>query len=136
MSKEYNVKLRTDIGIVQKKFKTTNDYQSFFIRPEDVDYYSQYIDVYNLYWYYENKRDLKVLYDIYAINKYWYGNLQEIVSDLSESINSKCLLATFVENRANCGRKCLSGSNCKICKNMFELAKILNENNLMLKDDK
>jgi hypothetical protein len=49
MSKEYNVKLRTDIGVVQKKFKTTNDYQSFFIRPEDIDYYSQYIDVYNLY---------------------------------------------------------------------------------------
>lgn len=136
MSKEYNVKLRTDIGVVQKKFKTTNDYQSFFIRPEDIDYYSQYIDVYNLYWYYEDKRDLKVLYDIYAIDKYWYGNLQEIISDLSELINSKCLLATFAENRTNCGRKCLSGSNCRICKNMFELAKILNENSLMLEDDK
>ena len=135
LATEYNIILKTDIGIVQKHYYSIEDYQSFFIRPEDIEFYSEYIDVFNLYWSNSSeKRDLGVLYDIYAIDKYWYGNLQEIILQLQEPIDSRCLLAGFAKNRINCGRRCLSGSNCNLCKNQIDLAKTLNANDLVLEN--
>ncbi len=137
LANEYGFRLRTDIGVVQKKYITTEDYCSFFIRPEDIDKYSKFIDVFNLYFSkLENPRDLNVLFDIYSNDKYWYGNLQEILPQLINPLDSRCLLSSFVNNRINCGRKCLSGSSCKICKNQMNLAKTLSDNNLMLEDKK
>lgn len=71
LANEYGFRLRTDIGVVQKKYITTEDYYSFFIRPEDIDKYSKFIDVFNLYFSkLENPRDLNVLFDIYSNDKY------------------------------------------------------------------
>jgi hypothetical protein len=137
LADEYGFRLRTDIGVVQKIHKTTEDYCSFFIRPEDIDEYGEVIDVFNLYFSQnEDVRDLNVLYDIYVNDKYWFGNLQEILPHLDNPLDSRCLLASFAKNRMGCKRRCLSNSACRICKNQMDLAKTLSDNNLMLENKK
>lgn len=43
--KEKNIVIRAFPNIAQSAWKDTEDYKKFFIRPDDVDFYSQYIDV-------------------------------------------------------------------------------------------
>ena len=108
-----------------------SDYQSFFIRPDDIEKYAEYIDTFILSTN-TNIESLNTLYEIFAKDKTWFGDLKEIIPNLSESIDNRCLLSTFAEKRLNCGRRCLSGGNCSICKQMFDLANTLNKNNLIL----
>lgn len=43
--KEKNIIIRAFPNIAQSAWKDTEDYKKFFIRPDDIDFYSQYIDV-------------------------------------------------------------------------------------------
>ena len=102
--------------------------KDFFIRPEDVSVYEPYVDVLEI-WGWEDSR-AATLYDIYAHDKKWYGQLNEIIFGLDSKIDSRFVIPRFANYRIKCGKRCLKGVNCDICNNIERLAEILEENNL------
>lgn len=97
--------------------------KDFFIRPEDIDLYDEYIDVIEFY---DSVDTQNVLYDIYFHTKEWNGNLQEIIKGLQRNVNSYYILGNeFATRRMNCDKKCLKGKRCNLCNYMIDLAESL-----------
>ena len=104
--------------------------KTFFIRPEDVPYYEDYIDVLDFtnlpvdeqYIYYEIYKDKK-----------WYGNLKEIFPALNIDLDSRCVVSLFGKKRVSCQRKCLKGQKCDLCNTIANLSETLKENNIIIK---
>lgn len=93
----------------------------FFIRPEDVDLYEDYIDVIEFY---SSKDNQNTYYKIYAVDKKWDGDLSEIIINLPKGICNPGIPPTFGSKRINCGNKCLSFTPCSWCQKCFETSEI------------
>lgn len=128
-----NIKIRTFPNVSQKKVIETSPIKTFFIRPEDVNTYSKYVDI--LEFFGDGKKD-EIYYKIYNNDKKWYGDLQELIIDLGEEVDSRFIIPKFAEKRIKCGRKCLKGDNCKICDRILELSQNLKESKLIVRVDK
>ena len=133
VAEEYGIKIRTFACINQTKIKKDNFIKGFFVRPEDVNFLEQYIDVLE-FWCDEKKGP--TYYKIYAKDKRWFGQLNEIIIGLNSNIDNRSILPSFIEHRYKCGRSCLKGSNCNICNNIAELSQVLNEKELYFKVQK
>lgn len=120
---ENDIALRAYVNIVQSTHPLSESdlgFKRFFIRPEDMDYYSNFIDVCEFY----NSVDKQnVLYEIYFHDKEWNGNLQEIIQGLKIKVNNYYILGSeFARRRSQCNRKCEKGSRCQLCNRLIELA--------------
>ena len=124
-----NIQVRCYPNICQNKiwFPIEGGLKDFFIRPEDIDLYSKYIDVIE-FWNSEDKQN--ILYKIYFQTREWDGNLQEIIQRLQIPLNSYYILGDeFANRRMNCEQKCLQGKSCYLCNRLVQLAKAIEENN-------
>ena len=124
IAKRNNVKVRCYANITQSwGTKWGDGFKGFYIRPEDIDFYSQYIDVIEFF----NSVDKQnVLYEIYFKDKEWNGNLREIIQGLTLDINNYYILGSeFARRRSQCGKKCLKGNRCELCDKLADLAKSL-----------
>ena len=74
----------------------------------------------------------EVLYEIYAQDRHWYGDLSEIISGLESNLDSRFILPHFGERRVKCQRKCLAGEKCVICEAILECSKTLQEAGLLI----
>ena len=110
-----------------KREDVISDIKAFFIRPEDLSVYEKYIDTIE-FW--GDKPE--VLYEIYAQDKHWYGDLSEIISGLESTIDSRFILPHFGERRIKCNRKCLAGEKCAICEAILECSKTLQKAGLLI----
>ncbi len=125
LAKEENIQIRCYANIVQSSWGSEVGLKGFFIRPEDVDFYSKYIDVLEFY---DAENQQNVLYEIYFHDREWVGNLQEIIKGLQLKINNYYILGSeFARRRSECGKKCLKGSRCELCDRLVELALSLEE---------
>ena len=127
---EVGMQIRAFPNIAQSSWSDTPDLQKFWIRPEDTILYEDYIDIYEFA--YDNYEQQKVYYDIYFNDKKWFGDLKEIIFGLKDFLDSTCLLPRFAEKRIRCGRTCMKGGSCQMCKVIVELAKTLGEKDLMV----
>lgn len=102
---------------------------SFFIRPEDVSIYDEYVDVFEF-----SAPIDKVLiyYNIYAKTEKWFGPLNEIIIGLNSNIDNRGLVPAFGYYRAKCAKRCLKGQSCNICMRAQELSKTLLDKNLIV----
>lgn len=115
------VQLRSYVNLSQTHFGDT--FRGFFIRPEDIDTYSEYIDVFEFY---DSVNKQNILYDIYFYDKHWDGNLREIIKNLDVDVNNYYLLGSeFANRRMNCKRDCFKGDKCNLCTRLKELADTL-----------
>lgn len=130
--KEKNIHSRVILNIAQihDDFDSLDPIKSFFIRPEDLKFYSSFINTFEFFI--ENKEQLTILYESYVKDKYWYGDLSEIILGLNKEIDSRTLLPNFAEYRANCGKKCFKDSNCTICERIYILSNKLLDKNLII----
>lgn len=89
----------------------------FFIRPEDIEKYDEYVDVIEIY-----RRDDRqsVIYEIYK-NQQWLGKLNEIILDLDTDINNIAISTHFGPNRIGCQKRCMIGK-CNLCMEIENLA--------------
>ena len=134
----YNTKVRVFPNVAQSSWKSTAALKQFFIRPEDVDTYEPYIDTFE-FWdgSEEYTKHIKlVLYKIYAIDKKWFGKLNEIIYGLDCDIDSRFIIPRFSEARIRCGKKCQKGGKCNICGTINDLSKTLEKAEIMVKIDK
>lgn len=122
---ERGIQIRCYPNVAQSAHPNIPDIKKFFIRPEDVERYARYVDVFEFYG--DNNN---LYYKIYAKDKKWFGDLSEIIFDFNKSLDSRCVVTQFAEVRSRCGKKCMKGSPCKICEKVDRLAETMQENGL------
>lgn len=128
IAKEHNVKLRAIPNIAQGYDLGIPPLKKFFIRPEDTELYSQYIDTFEL----QGPHDkIDILYKIYRSGQ-WYGNIRELIINFDVDLDTKHVIPLFGEKRINCGRRCLKGKRCHLCDSISDLAETLGEKGLIL----
>lgn len=95
-----------------------------WIRPEDVEYYEEGIDVFE----FEGGLNLeqeKTMFEIYSQKKEWKGNLNILITNLNENVTSVGLPDEFGQIRATCRQRCTRNGTCHYCESAFRLANAL-----------
>lgn len=92
--------------------------KKFFIRPEDVVDYEPYLSGIEFIG---DANVQEVMYKVYN-RGYWYGDLAEIIIGLEDFIDSRRLPQQFGEYRIQCGKRCIQGRNCNLCRSMRQFA--------------
>lgn len=131
IAKSRNISLRTFANVAQYGTKPLPAKLHFFIRPEDVPFYGQYIDTIEFF----KGKEIDVMYNIYTKDERWGGNLQEIITDLPEPIYSNYLFPGWPDRRVECNRKCMKGGYCTLCDNYISIANQLREIDKKKKED-
>lgn len=127
-----NIRVRVFPNVGQSAWKGTPALKKFFIRPEDVYIYEPYVDIMEFFG---RENSIETMYKIYAIDKKWFGKLNELISDFGDNeIDSRFILPQFASRRVNCGKRCYKGRPCRTCDAIEGLAAVLEANNLMIKD--
>lgn len=131
------IKIRVHPNVVQQSElcyifpDVINSIQQFFIRPEDIEIYENYIDVIEFFGPL-NKQD--VLLDIYK-DGYWMGDLNELIIDFKDSINCMNLMPDFGFYRLGCQHRC-NLNKCNYCQISRSLAKELKKKDIYIKKEK
>lgn len=137
-AKKKGKKLRSYCNVCESSWEEGRSLKSFFIRPEDIEIYSQYIDTFEFFPF-NRKLDatrLNTLYKVYAIDKKWFGQLNEIIDGYEGDEDSRFIIPRFGEVRPNCKKKCLESGTCYICDRIIDLSKTLKDKNIMVTVDK
>lgn len=128
-----DIQLRIYPNIAQSSWKHTPEIKKFWVRPEDIAAYEEYVDVCEFFG---NTQQVSVLLKIYKEDKKWFGLLNEIIIGLKENLDSRFIAPRFAEKRIKCGRECLKGGKCQMCERVVSLSKTLKDANLMIEIDK
>lgn len=124
------VKIRVIPNIYQ--VGTYNDgSMGFFVRPEAIDKYAKYVDTFELRC---KKEICNTVYEIFAINKEWYGDLDEIIQGCPFKVTNRNIVELFDAFRLNCEKRCVSGSRpCSMCQTTMNLSDSLTKQNIEYK---
>lgn len=131
-----DVLVRVFPNVCQASYGATTEEESlrtFFIRPEDLKHYEDFIDVVEFFG---DKTRREISYKAYAIDKKWPGQLGEIIIGLKSNIDNRRIDNTFAIRRRNCRKKCIKGAGCRHCSKILELANILKEKDLIFEKKK
>lgn len=102
---------------------------SFFIRPEDIDKYEEYIDTAEVYFPRDNPVIQDSLFNVYFEQKKWTKNISYLLQSSGEfDFPNKYIDDLFAAQRIKCGHKCKKGSDCNICGQIYELSHTIEEN--------
>lgn len=116
------ISIRCFANVCQSSVRDDNSLKSFFIRPEDIPIYEQYVDVIEFYG---DVNFQSTTYKIYAHDKHWFGPLKEFLIGFELDLDSRFIPKVFAEARIACGKKCLKGHPCQICEKTNSLASSL-----------
>lgn len=124
MCLEHSVNVRVFANVAQSNCidKPKNTLTTFFIRPEDVMVYEQYVDTIEFFG--PNDR-MSVLYEIYKSQR-WLGDLKDLILGLDVSLYSKHIVPYFGHRRCSCRKQC-NQNKCHLCEGVLELSKELQE---------
>ena len=101
-------------------------YLSGFVRPEDVKFYEPYADYFIIWGGDATKID--TLYKIYVKDGHFDGKISDLIPDLDLNINGNKLMSNqWAKYRVNCGRECMRGVSCSICRSQLEIAGALED---------
>ena len=124
-----NVKVRVYPNICQSSFPTTPSLKTFFIRPEDIALYSNFVDVFELI---SDKDRQQIVYKIYKQGK-WFGPIREIIPSFKDNLDSRYLLNSFGLMRIRCGKRCMyKPGTCNMCGRYAEIAEIFKKNKIVI----
>lgn len=129
-----NIKIRIYPNVAQSRWNKLSDILKFFIRPEDIEMYEPYVDVCEFYG--DKAQQIDTYYKIYQEDKKWFGDLQEIIIGLDSKIDSRYIIPRFAEKRIKCGKDCLKGGKCEMCKRILDLSEQLENAHLIVQIDK
>ncbi len=126
-----HIKIRCIANYIGKNnFNTIPPYEEFFIRPEDVSIYEDYIDTIEFYKddYYELLEKQNVLYKIYNSGK-WEGRLGDIIDGYTDDVSNVTIAPSFAKFRIDCHRRC-DFDVCDSCCHHMSLAKTLEKSGI------
>lgn len=98
---------------------------SFWIRPEDLFKYEDYIDIVEFY---AINNEQPTYYNIYFQDKKWEGNMSALTCGVLDLENAT-LISSFTEFRINCGKACLR-NRCHACSRFAITADLILKNRL------
>ena len=130
---EYGVQIRIYPNIAQSRWSDSSQIKKFFIRPEDIDAYEEYINVVEFY---NVDKKIDIYYNIYKEKQKWFGQLNEIILDFNSNIDNRYIIPRFAEMRIKCDKNCLKGGNCRRCEIIEKLSNNLEETKLVVSIDK
>lgn len=130
---EKNILVRSYCNVCENEWNSLPSYKSFFVRPDDIDLYNNYIDVFEFYDEKEPQK-IKTLYEIYHNDKKWFGLLKQLIKNYKGDEDNKTLVSVFTEKRIKCDHKCFKNDFCKICDNIVTLGKTLDKKSLYIKE--
>lgn len=120
------VQVRVYPNVAQSSTKLYVDsFKKFYIRPEDISEYEDYVDVFEFFGPLDKQ---PVLFDIYSDSR-WLGNLNELIIGLEDDILNSTIVPPFGEIRTKCEKRCVFG-RCNICDNIKGVSNALNEKEL------
>lgn len=125
-----SVSIRAFANVCQSSWKYGDTLKTFFIRPEDIPAYDEYVDVVEFFG---NTNEQEVMYKVYALDGKWFGDLQEIIIGLDQKIDSRYVLPVFGAKRVRCGKRCMKGGMCRICDRVLEAAETFEKENVYIK---
>lgn len=121
-----NVKVRVYPNIAQTSaiLLTLGTYESFYIRPEDVDLYENYVDIFEFFL---NEEKERVLYEIYE-DRGWRGDIDQLILNLVHvnGARNNYIPTIFGYSRLDCRKRCIYG-DCQICMNCLAASKAIKE---------
>ena len=111
---------------VCQSYWNTRSILSFFIRPEDISLYNDYVDVMEIYAEsLPQKSKAEVYYDIYAKSGSWFGDLKEYLINCDDSIYSPLLWKNFGEKRLGCKKRCIADGKCRFCYDQLKYLELM-----------
>ena len=119
--KKYDITIRMCPNIAYYAYiPRENGITGSWVRPEDTELYEEYVDVFE----FEDcdAKKEQALYRVYAEQKSWPGNLNNLISNFNYESSNKLIPSDLSVVRMNCGQKCLSGINCSVCYRLLNLA--------------
>lgn len=135
IAKKAGVSLRTYANVCQSAWKMegADTLKTFFIRPEDVDTYENYLDV--LEFFGDTPNVEEIMYKAYAKKKKWFGPLEEIIIGLDTHIDNRCIPSLFGVVRKKCGKKCQKNKRCNICSRLQDMSMTFEKQGYYIKND-
>lgn len=137
-AKAKNILLRTFCNVAQTPWESTPSLKTFFIRPEDMKIYNNYIDVFEfiLPITQEGREDtskLNIYYKIFAIDQKWRGPLKEIIMGYEGEEENQYIIRQFAEKRVKCQKKCsFKSGSCVLCDRIINLGELLKQTGLYI----
>ncbi len=131
---ENHIKVRVFPNVCQSSFPETPSIKTFFIRPEDINIYSAFVDVFELI---TDKDHQRTLFKIYKQGK-WFGKIKEIIPSFKDdNLDSKYLLNTFGLIRSSCGKRCMyDPKSCTICDRFLDVGEVFKKNKIVIHNAK
>ena len=128
-----NIKVRVIPNICQSSFPQTPPLLKFFIRPEDIESYSTYVDIFQLM---APQQQQGIIYKIYK-QGYWAGPIKEIIPNFKDDLDSRFVTGAFGIIRSSCKRRCLyKPQSCDICHRIVDLSETFKNNNIFVRHPK
>ena len=130
LTEQNNIGIRLYANWAQSAWEDSPALKKFFIRPEDVQYYEPFVSGIELMG---PAAIQDTLWEAYAVDKKWNGNLGEIIIGLTENLDSTRLPKLFGKARLICEKRCICGRQCTICQTSREFAETLDKIGMQIK---
>lgn len=137
-AEQKNIALRTYCNICQTSWEDTPSLKTFFIRPEDISLYGNFIDTFEFFFNTFDFHKLNVLYEVYAKEEKWFGLLKEIILNYNGDEDNRFLISLFGERRLNCKKRCMYevDQTCHICDRIVDFSETLKNKNIYVTIEK
>lgn len=123
----YSARLRAFPNVAQASVKTAPALTKFFIRPEDVDTYSDCIDTLEFWGPLDRQETLLRIYK----KGIWFGDLNDLILDLNLSFDSRRIIPAFARFRKDCQRECMKNGRCEVCDRVYKISEKMQEKDLL-----
>lgn len=129
----HNIKIRLVVNTIPTIGPKGLSIKDPIFRPEDGEYISKYIDTIEFDCG-DDWKKIEVLYKVWMERQIWFGDLQEINSDINFVFPNQAIINTLYRNKYNCNLRCIKGNNCTVCQDVLNLALTANKQNLVYKN--
>lgn len=119
--KSTNSRIRAVPNVAYDKFFPREDgVTGSWIRPEDIEAYSQYIDIFEFEDCDDHEKE-QTLYEIYSRGN-WAGDLKMIITNLDYPGVNRMIPPDLSQRRINCKQQCEQNRTCRLCYRYLDLA--------------
>lgn len=124
VAKSYGVPLRVVPNRASLRYlPQVTDLKTFFIRPEDLSLYEEYIDT--IEFAFDSLLEERTCLNIYKNKKTWAGHIKFLIKNIPIDFHNQGLPEEFGQIRLNCGQRCLTGGRCNFCGTSLRFTKLV-----------
>lgn len=118
------IAVRVIPNICESSVKELPPLKKFFIRPDDIVYYEDVVDIFELF---TDEARAKTVLKIYKQGK-WLGKLNDIIPSFKEDLDNRFILNSFGKARVDCGKRCMyKPGSCNICDRCADYSRMVIE---------